>query len=154
MRLFNELGQEVGSPQVDQYCGNGNANCEINYTMDSDHTGQQATYALFTGNDNAICIAYTTVSWPDGSNYAWSGDWASSNSCQMGQGWYVFRPSESIAFVFLVLRELKPIFRYYSNIQMQNGSSNMYTPNCIWIDANGDTGVSLKKIPSPSKHSK
>ena len=87
VRFFNEHGEEIGSPQVDHYCNSGNTDCELTITMDNDHQGQQAVYGLFTGNDDAICIAYTTVAWADGSNYGWSGDWASSDNCQMGQTW-------------------------------------------------------------------
>ncbi|KAM7196786.1 hypothetical protein V8F33_005905 [Rhypophila sp. PSN 637] len=44
----------------------------------------QPTYALFTGNDDAVCIAYITNSWADGQKYAWVGNWA--ETCQ--QDWY------------------------------------------------------------------
>ena len=88
VRFFNEHGEDIGSPQVDKYCGSGNTDCEITVTTDDDHTGQQATYGLFTGNDDAICIAYTSVAWADGSNWAWTGDWASGGgACSMGQTW-------------------------------------------------------------------
>ena len=29
-------------------------------------------------------------------------------------------------------------YRYYSNVQIQNGTNNAYVPTCIWLDANGD----------------
>ncbi|KAK4213403.1 hypothetical protein QBC37DRAFT_440817 [Rhypophila decipiens] len=44
----------------------------------------QPTYALFTGNNDAVCIAYITNSWADGQKYAWVGNWA--ETCQ--QNWY------------------------------------------------------------------
>ena len=90
VRLFNENGQELGAPAVDQYCGSGDTSCDITITHDSDKTGQQGTYGLFTGNDDAICIAWTTVTWPDGNKWGWTGDWAaagsqeSSTKCKMG----------------------------------------------------------------------
>ncbi|KFA65012.1 hypothetical protein S40285_05639 [Stachybotrys chlorohalonatus IBT 40285] len=41
----------------------------------SGNNGQQAPYMLLSASDNAICIAYTTITWPDGGHYAWLGDW-------------------------------------------------------------------------------
>lgn len=89
VRFYNDNGEEVGSPQVDHYCNSPNTDCEITITMDEDHKGQKATYGLFTGNNDAICIAYTTVAMADQSNFGWSGDWASTDGCSMGQTWYV-----------------------------------------------------------------
>ena len=36
---------------------------------------KQSPYALFSGNDNAICIAYIEQIWPDGQDFAWVGNW-------------------------------------------------------------------------------
>lgn len=43
-----------------------------------------ATYALFTATDGPLCIAYATMTGPDGGRYGWLGDWA--QIC--GYEWY------------------------------------------------------------------
>lgn len=35
---------------------------------------QQAPYTLFSANDNAICIAMASITWPDGGQWGWIGD--------------------------------------------------------------------------------
>ncbi|KAK7754166.1 hypothetical protein SLS62_003743 [Diatrype stigma] len=36
----------------------------------------QFPWTLFSGNDDAVCLSWTAVTWPDQSAYVWSGDWA------------------------------------------------------------------------------
>ncbi|KAK4677392.1 hypothetical protein QC764_405770 [Podospora pseudoanserina] len=43
-----------------------------------------ATYALFTANDNAICVASASITWPNGDQYGWVGDWGR----ECGGSWY------------------------------------------------------------------
>ncbi|KAI9653209.1 MAG: hypothetical protein M1831_006167 [Alyxoria varia] len=125
-RIFNEFGQSLGAPSVDNECTNGDAACDITIEHDDDHKGQQGTYGLFTGNNDAMCIAYTTITWPDGNKWGWTGDWASTSGdkCNMGQTWY------------------------YSNIILQNGTSP-YKPSCIWLDANGDQPATAFQVHFP-----
>lgn len=44
----------------------------------------QMPWVLFSANDDALCIAWAGVSWPDLSAYVWVGDWA--RAC--GRDWY------------------------------------------------------------------
>ncbi|KAI0399197.1 hypothetical protein F4802DRAFT_611085 [Xylaria palmicola] len=46
--------------------------------------GEQATYTLFSANDDAVCIASAAITWPDGGMYGWVGDWGH----QCGGSWY------------------------------------------------------------------
>lgn len=71
VRLFNENGAFLGGRYDPGYVSNGNA-YDINIQQS---TGQQPTYALFTGNTDAICIAYISATWPDGQKYGWVGSW-------------------------------------------------------------------------------
>ncbi|ORY56996.1 uncharacterized protein BCR38DRAFT_450541 [Pseudomassariella vexata] len=105
VRLFNEAGGFLGITADPGSIGSGEAK-EITVSHNGDN-GQQATYALLSANDNAICIAYASITWPDGNNYAWIGDWGR----QCGGSWY------------------------YSNYYI---SGSDVTPDCFWIDSNGD----------------
>lgn len=73
IRLFNEFGEFLGINSDGSEIQDGNTK-EIKVTHNDDN-GQQATYTLFSANDNAICIAYATITWPDGQNWGWTGDW-------------------------------------------------------------------------------
>ncbi|PVH88139.1 hypothetical protein DL98DRAFT_544637 [Cadophora sp. DSE1049] len=82
VRLFNEGGEFLGMSTDPGDVADGAAeDITINHKSDN---GQQATYGLFSANDNAICVAYLTITWPDGNKYGWTGDWGS----QCGGTWY------------------------------------------------------------------
>lgn len=70
VRLFNEgaefLGMTVDPGSIDD----GTAS-DIKVAQKVE---QQATYGLFTANDNAICIAYLSIVWPDEQKFGWLGD--------------------------------------------------------------------------------
>lgn len=72
VRLFNDFGEFLGIAADPGSVGPGSTE-EIKVTHSD---GQQAAYTLFTANDNAICIATTSITWADGSQYGWLGDWA------------------------------------------------------------------------------
>ncbi|KAJ8109145.1 hypothetical protein ONZ43_g6215 [Nemania bipapillata] len=82
IRLFNEVGEFLGivaDPGKVKSGSFGDITVKHN-----DNSGQQATYALFSANNDAICIAYTSITWPSGEKYAWIGDWG--HKC--GGSWY------------------------------------------------------------------
>jgi len=83
---------------------------DVEVPIDTDNVGQQATYALFKAGNDAVCVAYAAITWPDGTNYAWSGDWG--KAC--GATWY------------------------WSNIYMDGSDNNNLDNTCIWIDADGN----------------
>ena len=71
VRLFNENGGFLGGTYDNGYVSSGTAyDVTIQQTV-----GQQPTYALFTGNTDAICIAYIASTWPFGGKYGWVGSW-------------------------------------------------------------------------------
>lgn len=80
IRLFNESSTLIGEAHNLGYINNGGfRDLSIGQTP-----GQQPTYALFTGNNDAVCIAYITQTWPDSQTYGWIGNWG--RLC--GEPWY------------------------------------------------------------------
>ncbi|TLD33006.1 hypothetical protein PspLS_00978 [Pyricularia sp. CBS 133598] len=78
--LFNEVGGFLGQSQKNGQVQDGNF-ADLTVTQSS---GQQATYGLFQAGHDAVCIAYTSITWPDGNQYALTGDWG--EAC--GGSWY------------------------------------------------------------------
>ncbi|TGO11277.1 hypothetical protein BTUL_0113g00070 [Botrytis tulipae] len=90
---------------------------DIKLPASDDLGGRQAQYiSVISGGTDAICISYTTVTWPDGLKESWMGDWG--YFC--GGPWY---PAQTI-----------------SNVQ------DDYTPKCTWIDSDGSNGIGVKGL--------
>ncbi|RWA07791.1 hypothetical protein EKO27_g7314 [Xylaria grammica] len=80
--LFNEGGGYLGRKTHPGKISSGDFH---DITIEHFHGGgQQATYALFAAHNDAICIAYTSITWPSGDQYGWTGDWAPT----CGGNWY------------------------------------------------------------------
>lgn len=71
VRLFNEVGEKLGARYDPGYIEDGTV---YDLTIQQS-VGQQPTYALFTGNTDAVCIAWISQTWPDGQKYGWVGTW-------------------------------------------------------------------------------
>ncbi|KAI0015966.1 hypothetical protein F4780DRAFT_31477 [Xylariomycetidae sp. FL0641] len=82
VRIFNEGGGFLGLSPDPGTVGSGGFG-DVSITHDSGDN-QQATYALFSANDDAICVAFTSITWPDDNKYSWIGDWGR----QCGGSWY------------------------------------------------------------------
>ncbi|KAI6381308.1 hypothetical protein MCOR25_001242 [Pyricularia grisea] len=78
--LFNEDGEYLGQSKKNGDVKDGSFS-DVTVTQSS---RQQATYGLFQAGHEAICVAYTSITWPDGSQYAVTGDWG--EAC--GGSWY------------------------------------------------------------------
>ncbi|KAK0649828.1 hypothetical protein B0T16DRAFT_457202 [Cercophora newfieldiana] len=72
VRLFNNFGEFLGLAVDTGTIGDGSTG-EVKVAHSD---GQQAAYTLFSANGNAICIATASITWADGSQYGWHGDWA------------------------------------------------------------------------------
>lgn len=82
VRLFNEAGKFLGINADPGDISEGTtAEIKVKHKKD---LGQQAAYALFSANDNAICVATISITWPNGDQYGWVGDWGS----ECGGSWY------------------------------------------------------------------
>lgn len=80
IRVFNEHGSFLGIKVGDQTgCASGETNCDVFIAGVND----QPVYTLFTANDDAICLAYVTVTFSEGTKFAWTGNWAK----QCGRPW-------------------------------------------------------------------
>lgn len=109
VRLWNEAGTFLGINADPGHVGSGEFK---DFTVE--HKGdstQQATYAVISGNNDAVCIAYMTITWPDGSKYAWTGDWAQLCEDWIDAPWH------------------------YSHIYINNQD---LTTRCMWVDKDGD----------------
>ena len=82
IRLFNEAGGFLGMVADPGKVDSGGF-ADITVDHDDDST-QQAAYTLFSANNDAICIAYASITWPSGDQYSWIGDWGH----QCGGSWY------------------------------------------------------------------
>lgn len=79
-RTFNEQLDFLGANYDPTYVGDGGYS---DYTVAQGNT-QEPTFALFTANDDAICIAYITVKYPSSMDSSWVGTWG--KACD--QPWY------------------------------------------------------------------
>lgn len=80
IRLFNEVGEFLGGSYDPGFIEDGTTGSDIRVTQKSE---QQATYALFSANDDAVCLAYISIVWPDEQKYGWLGSWGR----QCGASW-------------------------------------------------------------------
>ena len=71
VRLFNEVGEFLGASYDPGSIEDGTTG-DIRVQQSAE---QQAAYGLFTANDNAICIAVLSITWPDEQKFGWTGDW-------------------------------------------------------------------------------
>ncbi|KAI1150369.1 hypothetical protein F4825DRAFT_468209 [Nemania diffusa] len=82
VEVFNEFGVSLGKRTRP---GKIKAGEYIDVDIKHNHMStQQSPYALFGANNDAICIAMATITWPDGSQYGWMGDWG----YKCGGTWY------------------------------------------------------------------
>lgn len=72
IRLFNEVGEFLGGRYDPGYIEDGTTGSDVKVTQKSE---QQTTYALFSANDDAVCLAYISIVWPDEQKHGWLGSW-------------------------------------------------------------------------------
>jgi hypothetical protein len=71
IRLFNEVGEFLGASYDPGFIEDGPTGTDIRVQQSAE---QQAAYALFTANENAIFIAYLSIVWPGEQKFGWTGD--------------------------------------------------------------------------------
>jgi hypothetical protein len=81
VRVWNENLDFIGITADPGYVNDGT---EGSITVDQNGNAQQVPYVLLSANDDALCIAFASIAWPDGSKYAWVGDWGAA----CGATWY------------------------------------------------------------------
>ncbi|KAI0392432.1 hypothetical protein F5Y17DRAFT_359122 [Xylariaceae sp. FL0594] len=82
IHLFNEVGDFLGKVTDPGKVDDGGFGDVM--VKHKGNAGDQAAYTLFSANDDAICIASATITWPSGDKYGWVGDWGR----QCGGSWY------------------------------------------------------------------
>ena len=111
--LFDTVGRKIGESKGSKdKIGDGSFK-DIKVVADGDVGGRQAEYvSISKGGNDALCVAYVTMTWPDNSKYIFSGD--VGYSC--GGFWY--------------------------NSQTTFGEANPgYKPKCFWIDGDASNGI-------------
>ncbi|KID82326.1 hypothetical protein MGU_10356 [Metarhizium guizhouense ARSEF 977] len=78
--VFDNHGKQLGQTKKQAKCGDGEDHCvEVVKNIK-----KQPAYALLLGQDNPICLASASVTYPSGDRYAWVGNWA--HTCN--KPWY------------------------------------------------------------------
>ncbi|KAK3901910.1 hypothetical protein C8A05DRAFT_34415, partial [Staphylotrichum tortipilum] len=86
VRLFNEGGEFIGIKVDPGSVGDGSTGTiKVEH---KDQNGQQAAYALFSANDNAVCVTSISITWPNGDHCLW----IDSNGGQQQTGFQVHFP--------------------------------------------------------------
>lgn len=80
IRLYDDFGEKIGEKFDPGFVEDGALSKDL---LVQSH--QQASYGLFTAHDDAICLAYITIVWPDGQKLGWVGDWG--KECDDGATW-------------------------------------------------------------------
>ena len=80
VRIYNEKQDNIGYNNGYQWIPDGG----FKDVKISQNNNQQATFAQIHAGNDATCVPYVTVTWADGSKYAWLGDWGR----QCGANWY------------------------------------------------------------------
>ncbi|KAF1837990.1 hypothetical protein BDW02DRAFT_576716 [Decorospora gaudefroyi] len=126
IRHWDETIEFLGANYDPGFCDEGRTDCTVDVG-----TGEAVTYTLFTGNNNAICIAWTGQAWAglgNGRRYAFHpGNWAQHcDGTPYDESWSSGN-------------------WYYAGQQVP-GIDNAAEVYCAWVDADGDldtTGFSV-----------
>jgi len=114
LRMWDETAEFLGITTEDNSdCGEGYTTCTSTVS-----TNEAPTYTLFTGNDDAICIAWTGIAFPGGNQKFGfhPGQWAYGCS-QYGNGGGTW---------------------YYAGTSVPGINEADETVYCAWLDSNGD----------------
>ncbi|KAK4225463.1 hypothetical protein QBC38DRAFT_501330 [Podospora fimiseda] len=126
VRLYNEAGNFLGiSADTGKIDDGTTGEIKIKHKEDK---GQQAAYALFSANNNAIYIASASITWPNGDEYGWVGDWGR----ECGGSWY-------FSNVFIQGSNHKPTFLWIdgNGEQPQTGFQIHWPGIVYWALDNG-----------------
>ncbi|KAM0276580.1 hypothetical protein ACHAQH_006585 [Verticillium albo-atrum] len=112
VRLWDETAEFLGGSYDPGYCDEGVTTCATDV-----NTQEAATYTLFSGNNDAICIAWAGLSWAGGQKkYGFHpGNWAyACDQTPHNNGWW-----------------------YYAGTQVPgiNFADDVF---CAWVDGDGD----------------
>lgn len=81
IRAFDNQGHQIGLTKKKKKCGSGEDHC----MQVVKGIKKQPAYALLVGQEDPVCVASVSVTYPSGDKYAWVGNWA--HTCN--RPWYV-----------------------------------------------------------------
>ncbi|PSN68557.1 hypothetical protein BS50DRAFT_520523 [Corynespora cassiicola Philippines] len=85
IRIFDVMGRDIGEARGSKDIIADGGFKDIVVESNKDTQGRQAQYiSVSKGGDNALCVAYVSMTWPDGQNKAWYGD----VGMECGGKWY------------------------------------------------------------------
>ncbi|CAG8956820.1 hypothetical protein HYFRA_00011209 [Hymenoscyphus fraxineus] len=85
IRIFDVMGRDIGEARGSKSKIADGGFKDIVVTANSEQQGRQAQYvSVSKGGNDALCISYIAVTWPDGQKKAWYGD----VGFQCGGSWY------------------------------------------------------------------
>ncbi|KAK8006659.1 hypothetical protein PG991_012956 [Apiospora marii] len=85
IRIFDVMGRDLGEARGSKKVIADGGFKDIVVTASSDKQGRQAQYlSVSKGGNDALCISYISMTWPDGQKKAWYGD----VGYQCGGHWY------------------------------------------------------------------
>ncbi|KAI4256359.1 MAG: hypothetical protein LQ352_002124 [Teloschistes flavicans] len=117
LRLYDIMGRTIGSIGGKKQRINDGGFIDIKVPFDKGVGTKPAEYIQVTnGGDDALCIAYISLTQPDGTSKAWYGDVA--RDC--GADWY--------------------------HSLLTTGDDEDYQPSCVWIDGNGSYGLRFRGL--------
>lgn len=124
VRLWDETIEFLGINADPGFCEEGATTCKVEVS-----TEEAPTYALFTGNNDAICIAWTSITFPGpGQKYGWHpGNWA--YGCDLygvGAGAW-----------------------YYAQTVVPGLEDSQDDVYCAWLDADGDIETTAFQVHWP-----
>jgi hypothetical protein len=93
MPLFNTNSQFLGESGSRVHLDEDSSPSNANSIKVATNTNSQPEYmTLSAGGNDAVCIAYLTITWPDGSQFFWRGD----VGFKCGADWYPFELDASL----------------------------------------------------------
>ncbi|TGO71131.1 hypothetical protein BELL_0616g00060 [Botrytis elliptica] len=115
VRLFDVVGRSIAQKSGSSSRIADGSFSDIKLVAPDSVGGRQGQYlSVVSGGNDALCISYIAVTWPDGGQQTWTGD----IGVQCGGDWY---ESQTI----------------------MDPSTN-YMPKCMWIDSDGSNGIKTK----------
>ncbi|RDL36634.1 Uncharacterized protein BP5553_05986 [Venustampulla echinocandica] len=85
IRIFDVMGRDIGEARGSKKVISDGGFKDIKVSASSKEQGRQAQYiSVSKGGNDALCISYISVTWPDGQQKAWYGD----VGYQCGGYWY------------------------------------------------------------------
>ena len=116
--LWDDLGQSIGTSFGSDKILPQSNHVDVQIAANSSVGNAPPSYvSIINGGDDAICVAWVTVTFPDGAQASWSGDTAFQCNADF------FESSRQMGTTG------------------PDGTGAPFTPHCVWIDRNHSNGL-------------